>query len=99
MLFTSEECLVFERYPNSASWKDVSVADQAIFKEVWTKLKALSNKLAESSNAPIPLKAFTFHYVPNGRSPKEIWKLLCMEVALPGRNPLVGKKVKFFWVL
>lgn len=73
LLFSAEDCAVFKRYPNSASWKDVPLADQEIFKGVWVKLKALSQKLAESPAAPIPLKPDTSHYVPNGRSPKEIW--------------------------
>jgi hypothetical protein len=73
LLFSAEDCAVFERYPNSASWKDVPQADKDIFKNVWTKLKALSQKLAESPAAPMPLKANTSLYTPNGRSPKEIW--------------------------
>lgn len=73
LVFSAEDCAVFERYRNSARWKDVPLADQEIFKGVWVKLKALSQKLAESPVAPIPLKADTSHYVPNGRSPKEIW--------------------------
>jgi hypothetical protein len=71
--FSAEDCAVFARYPNSASWKDVAKADQEIFKNVWSKLKLLSQQLAESPTAPILLKAETSHYVPNGRSPKEIW--------------------------
>jgi energy-coupling factor transporter ATP-binding protein EcfA2 len=51
----------------------VPQADQEIFKGVWVKLKALSQMLADSTTAPIPLKADTSHYVPNGRSPKVIW--------------------------
>ena len=31
--FSAEDCAVFTRYPNSVSWKDVSQADQEIFKE------------------------------------------------------------------
>jgi hypothetical protein len=73
LLFSAEDCAVFERYPNSASWKDVLLADKAIFKGAWVKLKALSQKLAESPAAPIPLKSNTSLYTPNGRSPKEIW--------------------------
>ena len=42
-------------------------------KNVWIKLKALSQRLADSPAAPIPLNADTSHYVPNGRSPREIW--------------------------
>ncbi len=72
-VFSAEDCAVFERYPNSASWKDVPLADQEIFKGVWVKLKALSEKLAESPAALIQLKANTSLYTPNGRSPKEIW--------------------------
>jgi hypothetical protein len=71
--FSVEDCAVFGRYPNSASWKDVPKADQELFKNVWTKLKTLSQELARSPAAPIPLQADTSHYVPNGRSPKEIW--------------------------
>ena len=71
--FSAEDCAVFTRYPNSVSWKDVSQADQEIFKNVWIKLKALSQRLADSPAAPIPLSADTSHYVPNGRSPREIW--------------------------
>ena len=73
LVFSAEDCAVFERYPNSASWKDVPLADQEIFKGVWVKLKALSEKLAESPAALIQLKANTSLYTPNGRSPKEIW--------------------------
>jgi hypothetical protein len=73
LLFSAEDCAVFDRYPNSASWKDVPLADREIFKGVWVKLKALSEKLAESPAALIPLKANTSLYTPNGRSPKEIW--------------------------
>ncbi|PYS82865.1 MAG: hypothetical protein DMF70_07480 [Acidobacteria bacterium] len=71
--FSAEDCAVFGRYPNSVSWKDVPKADQELFKDVWTKLKALSQELARSPAAPIPLQADTSHYVPNGRSPNEIW--------------------------
>jgi energy-coupling factor transporter ATP-binding protein EcfA2 len=71
--FSAEDCEVFKRYPNSANWKDVSLEDQEIFKSVWRKLKVLSEKLAEIPAAPIPLKASTSLYTPNGRSPKEIW--------------------------
>lgn len=71
--FFEEDCAVFGRYPNSASWKDVPNADQELFKSIWTKLKALSQELARSPAAPIPLKADTSHYVPNGRSPNVIW--------------------------
>ena len=72
-LFSAEDCAVFGRHPNGASWKDVPQDDREIFKNVWSKLKSLSQQLAESSAAPLPLKAETSHYVPNGRSPKEIW--------------------------
>jgi len=73
LAFSAEDCAVFERYPNSASWKDVPLADREIFKGVWDKLKVLSEKLAESPAALIQLKANTSLYTPNGRSPKEIW--------------------------
>jgi hypothetical protein len=46
LLFSAEDCAVFEQYPNSAGWKDVPQADQEIFKSVWTKVKALSNTLS-----------------------------------------------------
>ncbi|MGB8167316.1 MAG: EVE domain-containing protein, partial [Chthoniobacteraceae bacterium] len=71
--FSTEDCAVFARYPNSVSWKDVLQADQGLFKSVWAKLKELSQHLVVSPFAAIPLKADTSHYVPNGRSPKEIW--------------------------
>jgi hypothetical protein len=71
--FSAEDCTVFTRYPNSVSWKDVTQADQETFKNIWGKLKTLSQRLAENPEAPIPLKADTSHYVPNGRSPGEIW--------------------------
>ena len=71
--FSAEDCAVFGRYPNSASWKDVPKADQELFKNIWTKLKALSQELARGPAASIPLKADTSHYVPNGRSPNVIW--------------------------
>jgi hypothetical protein len=45
LVFSAEDCAVFERYPNSASWKDVPLADQEIFKGVWVNslLKNLSS--------------------------------------------------------
>ena len=73
LVFSAEDCAVFKRYPNSASWKDVPLEDQEIFKGVWGTLKALSERLAESPAALIQLKANTSLYTPNGRSPKEIW--------------------------
>ena len=71
--FSKEDCEVFGRYPNSVSWKDVTKTDKELFKSIWTKLKALSQPLAETLDAPIQLKAETSKYVPNGRSAKEIW--------------------------
>ena len=71
--FQIEDCEVFKKYPGGVSWKQVSQADQGLFKNVWAKLKELAKNLAGSATAPVPLKTDTSHYVPNGRSPKEIW--------------------------
>lgn len=72
--FTAEDCSVFERYPNTVKWPTaVASDDQTVFKSIWDKLKSLSHQLANSPDSPIPLKANTSLYSPNGRSPKEIW--------------------------
>jgi hypothetical protein len=71
--FSIEDCAVFSRYPTGSSWGDVAKVDQSIFKNVWTKLKSIAQALEKSSNPPIPLRASTSLYTPNGKSPKEIW--------------------------
>jgi hypothetical protein len=71
--FSSDDCAVFAKYPNSASWKDVIESDQLTFKGIREKLKKLAQKLQNKPGALLPLKDFTSLYVPNGRSPKEIW--------------------------
>jgi hypothetical protein len=71
--FTAEDCALFTRYPNSVSWNEVSKQDQDLFKSIRERLKKLSESLADSSAAPLPLKAETSHPTPNGRSPREIW--------------------------
>jgi hypothetical protein len=83
--FHSNDCEVFGRYPNSASWNEVSKGDQELFKSVWAKLKELSERLSANAKAPPPLKAETSHYVPNGKSPKEIW--CCVHpVSVPNKS-------------
>ena len=57
--FSTEDCEVFARYPNSVCWNDVSQSHQQHFKNVWAKLKELSKQLAATPNAAITLKAET----------------------------------------
>ncbi|MDB6025613.1 MAG: hypothetical protein JWM68_1836 [Verrucomicrobiales bacterium] len=70
--FRAEDCEVFQRY-QASSWKEVSNEDKGRFKSIWTRLKSLSESFATESPISVGLKAETSHYVPNGRSPKEIW--------------------------
>ena len=71
--FSKKDCEVFARYPNSVSWGEVQEKDQALFKSIRSRLKALSEFLVANVAMPIPMQAETSLPTPNGRSPKEIW--------------------------
>jgi hypothetical protein len=73
--FRSADCAVFERYPQRVHWDDKNVkpADQALFKDIWSRLKLLAGWLAVSTTIDIPLKPLTSSYQANGHSQTDIW--------------------------
>ena len=70
--FERSDCEVFDRYPNSVAWADVSKLDQERFKSIRSRLKQIAQRGAQSKGTVV-LHAATSLATPNGRSPKEIW--------------------------
>jgi KAP family P-loop domain len=73
--FRQEDCAVFERYPRRVHWdsENIRPEDQALFKDIWTRLKSLAGWLAGSTQIDLPLKPLTSSYQANGRSQTDIW--------------------------
>ena len=73
--FRREDCAVFERYPQRVHWdsENVGPRDQALIKDIWSRLKSLAKWLASSTQIDIPMTPLASQYQPNGYSPKDIW--------------------------
>lgn len=70
--FERVDCELFDRYPNSVGWADVSKPDQERFKSIRSRLKQIA-KEGLQQEAAVALEAATSLATPNGRSPKDIW--------------------------
>jgi|SRR5882724_8315408 len=70
--FERLDCELFDRYPNSVSWAEVSKSDQERFKSIRSGLKQIAKDGLQHKGAVV-LEAGTSLATPNGRSPREIW--------------------------
>ena len=70
--FERVDCEIFDRYPNSVGWADVSKPDQERFKSIRLRLKQIAKEGLQHKGT-VALEAATSLATPNGRSPKEIW--------------------------
>jgi MoxR-like ATPase len=81
--FERSDCEIFDRFPNSVSWADVSKPDQERFKSIRSRLKQIAMEGSQRQQA-VELQAATSLATPNGRSPKEIWS--CVYPAAAGNK-------------
>ncbi len=66
---------MFGRYPQTVHWDTESIPsiDQEKFRDIWKRLKEVAIWLAATTDATVPMRPFTSHPQPNGRSPRELW--------------------------
>jgi MoxR-like ATPase len=81
--FDHSDCEVFERYPNSVAWGEVSKPDQERFKSIRSRLKQIAEH-GSRVQGTVVLQAATSLATPNGRSPKDIW--CCVYPAAAGNK-------------